>query len=157
MTSIHDLALTTITGAERALSAYAGRALLIVNVASRCGYTPQYRGLEALFRSHGPRGLAVLGVPCNQFGAQEPGTDAEIADFCAAKYDVTFDLFHKVDVNGPAAHPLFARLTAASGGPVKWNFTKFLVGRDGVLRERFEPAVGPDSPALMGAVEAALA
>jgi glutathione peroxidase len=155
--SIHDLTLTTLRGESRPLSSYAGRALLLVNVASRCGYTPQYKGLEALHRTYGSRGLVVMGVPCNQFGAQEPGTAAEIEQFCTTKYDVTFDMFEKVDVNGPQAHPLFAQLTAASGGPVKWNFTKFLVGRDGVLRQRFEPAVAPDSAELAKAIEAVLA
>jgi glutathione peroxidase len=154
--SIHDFTLTTLRGESRPLSSYAGRALLLVNVASRCGYTPQYKGLEALHRAYGPRGLVVMGVPCNQFGAQEPGTAAEIEQFCTSKYDVTFDMFQKVDVNGPQAHPLFAQLTASSGGPVKWNFTKFLVGRDGALRQRFEPAVAPDSAELAKAIEAAL-
>jgi glutathione peroxidase len=153
----HSFSMAGTDGALRSFEAYRGRVVLVVNVASRCGYTPQYTGLEALYRAHAARGFAVAAVPCNQFGAQEPGTDEEIKAFCRTRYDVTFDLYAKTDVNGPAAHPLFTWLTGASGGPVAWNFTKFLVGKDGRLLERFEPSVGPDSRRLLQALEAALA
>lgn len=143
MTTAHDFRATSIDGQDVALRDYAGKLLLIVNVASRCGLTPQYQGLERLFREYRDRGLCVLGFPCNQFGAQEPGTAAEIKEFCARSYDVTFPLFAKVDVNGPEAHPLFAFLRGDQ--PISWNFTKFLVDREGRLVERFEPTVTPDA------------
>jgi glutathione peroxidase len=153
----HSFSMAGTDGAPRSFETYRGRVVLVVNVASRCGYTPQYTGLESLYRAHAARGFSVAAVPCNQFGAQEPGTNEDIHAFCRTRYDVTFDLFAKSDVNGPAAHPLFTWLTAASGGPVAWNFTKFLVGKDGRLLERFEPSVGPDSRRLLQALEAALA
>ncbi len=157
MTSAHDFSLTTIDGQQKNLADYRGKVLLVVNVASRCGYTPQYKGLEELHKKLGDKGLVVVGVPCNQFGAQEPGTDAEIHQFCTAKYDVTFDMFAKVDVNGAGAAPLFSWLTTEGQGPIKWNFAKFIVGRDGRFVRRFDSAVAPDSQELATALDAALA
>lgn len=132
------------------MEAWRGQVLLIVNVASRCGYTPQYAGLERLYRAHRDRGFAVLGFPCDQFGHQEPGTDAEIQEFCADKYDVTFPLFSKIKVNGADAHPLFTLLKSEKKGlfgsaAIKWNFTKFLVGRDGGVLRRYGSADKPEN------------
>ena len=146
-------------GAAVSLSDYAGRVLLIVNTASKCGFTPQYEGLEALHRRFGPDGFAVLAFPCNQFGQQEPGDAAEIAAFCSLNYDVSFPVFAKVDVNGVDADPLFDTLKAAAPGllgskAIKWNFTKFLVDRDGRVVDRFAPTTRPD--ALTDAIEALL-
>ena len=140
--------LITLEGETTTLAAYPGRVLLIVNVASQCGFTPQYRGLEELYQRYGPRGLCVLGFPCNQFGAQEPGTAVQIRDFCTVNYGISFPLFAKIDVNGPRAHPLFRLLKARAKGvlgteAIKWNFTKFLVSRDGATVERFAPNVPP--------------
>jgi glutathione peroxidase len=154
-----EIALTAIDGEHRRLGDYAGQALLIVNVASKCGFTPQYRGLEALHRRFGPRGFCVLGFPCNQFGGQEPGGAAEIRAFCAGAYEVTFPLFEKIDVNGPKAHPLFVALKRAAPGllgtrSIKWNFTKFLVARDRERVKRYAPATAPES--LGPDIEAAL-
>jgi len=155
-----DIALTAIDGTPRKLGDYSGQALLIVNVASRCGFTPQYQGLEALQRSFGKRGFNVLGFPCDQFGHQEPGDEKEIQSFCSLTYDVSFPMFAKVEVNGGNAHPLFTALKAAAPGllgtqAIKWNFTKFLVGRDGNVRRRYAPT---DLPASIAPdVEAALA
>jgi glutathione peroxidase len=166
MTSTHDFTATTADGAQVPLADYAGKVLLIVNVASKCGLTPQYEGLEALYKEARDRGLEVLGFPCNQFKGQEPGTDAEIQEFCKTTYDVTFPVFSKIEVNGPDADPLYQYLrTEAPGdfGPqyggfydaiskinpdagqddVKWNFTKFLIGRDGQVIKRYEPPVAP--------------
>ena len=159
MTDIYDFAVRDISGRDIALSAYRDKALLIVNTASQCGFTPQYEGLEALFRDLGPRGLVVLGFPCNQFGGQEPGDAAEIASFCKLTYDVTFPLFAKIDVNGAEASPLFAWLKAEAPGllgskDVKWNFTKFLVDRTGRVVERFAPSTKPQ--AIRKAIEALL-
>ncbi len=153
--------MQTIDGAPKRLSDYAGKVLLVVNVASRCGLTPQYTGLEALHREHGDAGLVVLGFPCNQFAGQEPGTPEEIKAFCATKYDVTFPLFAKVDVNGPARAPLYAHLTAATAGPeaagdIAWNFGKFVVGKDGQVAARFSPRTPVNDPALLDAVADAL-
>jgi glutathione peroxidase len=144
--TVHDFVVTTADGGKQPLSDYAGRVLLIVNVASRCGMTPQYAGLEALHREFGDRGLQVLGFPCNQFGAQEPGTDAEIQEFCSVNYDVTFPVLAKVDVNGPDAAPLYEYLRAHvdPAEDVRWNFTKFLVDRDGTVIRRYEPKVTPE-------------
>lgn len=153
----HAFTMKMIDGTERPLSRYAGRALLVVNVASECGLTPQYAALEQLHRRFHARGLSILGVPCNQFGAQEPGTEQQIAAFCEKSYGVTFDLAAKVDVNGPSAHPLYAWLTGGGAKPIKWNFGKFLVGKDGALLQRFEPTVDPLSEDLVAAVERALA
>ena len=148
--SLLDIPVTTIAGARTTLADHRDRVLLIVNVASACGFTPQYEALEALWRRHRDRGLTVLGFPCDQFGGQEPGAEAEIAAFCARTYDVTFPLYAKVEVNGPQAHPLFERLKRAEPGvlgttAIKWNFTKFLVGRGGDVIRRYAPATTPES------------
>jgi glutathione peroxidase len=161
MTNAYDFTLKTIDGADRPLKDYAGKTLLIVNVASRCGLTPQYSGLEELYRDKKERGLVVLGVPCNQFGGQEPGTPEEIKDFCSTKYDVTFPLFAKVDVNGKDRHPLYAWLTGLdtkpdAAGDVLWNFAKFLVDGEGNVVARFGPKTAPTAEPLLAAVEQAL-
>jgi glutathione peroxidase len=150
MTGLYDFSAHDLSGREVPLSNYRGKTLLIVNTASKCGFTPQYEGLEALYRDLGPRGLVVLGFPCNQFGAQEPGDAAEIASFCKLTYDVTFPMFAKIDVNGPEASPLFAWLKQQAPGvlgseTVKWNFTKFLVDRQGHVVERFAPTTKPEA------------
>ena len=150
MTAITDLTVRAADGTPAALSDYAGQVLLIVNTASKCGFTPQYEGLEALHRRYAARGFAVLGFPCNQFGAQEPGDATDIASFCSLTYDVTFPVFAKVDVNGPNADPLFVELKKQAPGllgtgGVKWNFTKFLVGRDGQVAERYAPTTKPEA------------
>lgn len=149
MASIYDFTARTIDGAEQSLSAFRGRVLLIVNTASQCGFTGQYKGLEALHRKYADQGAAVLGFPSNQFGGQEPGDETEIKTFCSLTYDVTFPLFAKVDVNGPNAHPLYDYLTRAKRGflgtrSIKWNFTKFLVGRDGEVIGRYGSSVTPE-------------
>ena len=148
MTDLTAIPVKAADGAEGDLSAYAGKVLLIVNTASKCGFTPQYEGLEALHRKYGERGFEVLGFPCNQFGAQEPGDAAEIANFCSLTYDVTFPVFAKIDVNGDGAAPLFKHLKKAAPGllgseSIKWNFTKFLVGRDGKVVGRYAPTTKP--------------
>ncbi|TNC14242.1 glutathione peroxidase [Methylobacterium terricola] len=160
MSTVHDFAPAAADGAPHPLAQYRGRVLLVVNTASACGFTPQYAGLEALWRRHRDAGLVVLGFPCNQFGAQEPGDAATIARFCTLTYDVTFPVLAKVAVNGAKAEPLFAHLEQAKPGlfgtrAIKWNFTKFLVGRDGRVIARFPPRVKPQ--ALEKAVVAALA
>ena len=166
--SIHQFSAATADGSNQALDAYSDRVVLVVNVASKCGLTPQYEGLEALYQENRERGLQILGFPCNQFGDQEPGTDAEIQDFCSTNYGVSFPVFGKIDVNGPDADPLYVYLRAQAPGDfgpangplydfikssrpealgsdeVKWNFTKFLVGRDGKVIRRFEPTVTPE-------------
>jgi len=161
MTTLYDFEQPTIDGAPCELSQYRGRVVLAVNVASRCGLTPQYAGLEELHEAYGERGLSVLGFPCNQFAGQEPGTEAEIKEFCSTKYDVKFPLFSKLEVNGPNRHPLYAWLTAeptAPEGPgdVTWNFGKFLIGRDGRVLARFKPTTAPTDPKIVQALEAAL-
>jgi glutathione peroxidase len=167
MASTHDFKATAVDGTEVPLSDYAGKVLLIVNVASKCGLTPQYAGLESLYREDKARGLEILGFPSNQFKGQEPGTDEEIQEFCSTTYDVTFPVFRKIEVNGPDADPLYTYLRAAAPGDfgpaygdfykaisgirpeadgtdeVKWNFTKFLIGRDGTVIKRYEPPVAP--------------
>ncbi|WDT77317.1 MAG: glutathione peroxidase [Candidatus Manganitrophus sp.] len=148
--SVHEFKARAITGEEIPLDHYKGKALLIVNTASACGYTPQYAGLEALHKKYQDRGFAVLGFPCNQFGKQEPGSEAEIAAFCKKNYGVTFPMFAKVDVNGDQAHPLFDYLKKSLPGllgtePIKWNFTKFLINKEGKPIERFAPATKPES------------
>ena len=145
---IYDLPVTALDGTTRTLAEYRGKVLLVVNVASRCGFTPQYAGLEALYREYKDRGLVVLGFPCNQFLSQEPGTEADIRQFCSTKYDVTFPVFAKVDVNGPNAHPLYRHLKAARRGflwtrSVKWNFAKFLVSRTGEVVGRYSALTPP--------------
>lgn len=159
MPSFYDFKVKEIEGKEISLEAFRGKVVLVVNVASRCGFTPQYDGLEALYRKYSSRGFTVLAFPCNQFGHQEPGTEAEIGSFCRTTHDVTFPLFAKVDVNGAHAHPLFEFLKAERPGllgtkMIKWNFTKFLVDRHGAVSERFAPKETPES--LSGAVEALL-
>jgi len=147
MTTISDFTATTLTGDERHLSDYAGQVVLVVNTASACGFTPQYAGLEQLYKDLHDEGLVVLGFPCNQFGAQEKGNEEEIGEFCSVNYGVTFPMFAKVDVNGKDAHPLFAWLKDEKkgllGGTIKWNFTKFLVGRDGSVITRYAPNTEP--------------
>ncbi len=150
MTTLYEIPVRTIDGTEQTLAGYRGKVLLIVNTASECGFTPQYAGLEALHRELGPKGLAVLGFPCNQFGAQEPGNEADIKTFCETSYDVTFPMFAKIDVNGDDAHPLFRLLKEARPGvlgteAIKWNFTKFLVGRDGTVLKRYGSTDTPES------------
>ena len=149
MTSVYDFNTRDIDGNERSLGEYRGKLLLIVNVASQCGFTPQYKGLEALHRKYADKGVEVLGFPCNQFGKQEPGDAEEIKTFCSLNYEVTFPLFAKIDVNGPQAHPLYNYLTREKGGGllgrgIKWNFTKFLIDRDGEVIARFAPTVTPE-------------
>ncbi|MDD4889074.1 MAG: glutathione peroxidase [Phycisphaerae bacterium] len=152
-------AMKSLSGEDVPLARYCGKVVLIVNVASRCGYTPQYKGLEELHETYGPRGLAVLGMPCNQFGGQEPGTSEQIQQFCQSKYSVKFDMFGKIDVNGDKAAPLYRYLTGpdlpvADKGPVKWNFEKFLVSRDGRVIARYRSAVKPEQ--IAQDIEAAL-
>jgi glutathione peroxidase len=148
MPGIYDFTAQSLAGEEVQLQRFEGQVLLIVNTASACGFTPQYRGLEALQREYGPRGFSVLGFPCNQFGGQEPGDARQIEQFCVSKYDVTFPLFAKIDVNGSKAHPLYSYLksekTGLLGSSIKWNFTKFLVDRSGRVAGRFAPTVTPD-------------
>jgi glutathione peroxidase len=149
MASLYDFSVTDIDGTDRSLSEFAGKALLIVNVASKCGFTPQYRGLEALWRQFRDQGLCVLGFPCDQFGHQEPGDESEIKEFCTLRYDVTFPLFAKIDVNGPGAHPLYAWLKSQRAGllgteAIKWNFTKFLLDRSGRVEKRYAPLDTPE-------------
>ena len=148
MTSLSDFTETRLSGVAEPLSAYDGRVVLVVNVASKCGNTPQYEGLEALYRQYEQRGLAILGFPCNQFGDQEPGTSAEIAEFCSLTYNVTFPMFEKVEVNGAGTDPLYKWLKRETPGSdnadVEWNFAKFLVGRDGQPVKRFGDKVQPD-------------
>jgi glutathione peroxidase len=158
-TDIYQFEAAALDGGRASLSDYRGKVLLLVNTASKCGFTPQYEGLEALWRRHREAGLVVLGFPCNQFGAQEPGDAAQIASFCSLTYDVSFPIMGKIDVNGPAAHPLWAWLKSQKSGllgsrAIKWNFTKFLVGRDGRVIGRFPPTTPPQ--ALESAIEAAL-
>jgi glutathione peroxidase len=150
MTTLYDFTALDIEGRETPLREHGGKVLLIVNTASKCGFTPQYAGLEALHREFSPRGFAVLGFPCNQFGHQEPGDAAEIANFCKLTYEVDFPMFAKIEVNGPHAHPLFKWLTAEAPGVfgtrgVKWNFTKFLVDRSGAVAGRFAPTATPEA------------
>ena len=148
--SIYEFEVETINGEKQSLDNYQDKVLLIVNTASKCGFTPQYKGLEALYEKYKDEGFEVLGFPCNQFGAQEPGDNAEISEFCELNFGVTFPLFSKVDVNGDEAHPLFQYLKSAVPGllgsrTIKWNFTKFLVGRDGKPVERFSPQTKPEA------------
>ncbi|MEE3852055.1 glutathione peroxidase [Gordonia sp. LSe1-13] len=154
MTNAYDFTANDIDGNPIPLSTYAGLPLLIVNTASKCGFTPQYQGLEALSREYGDQGLRVLGFPCDQFAHQEPGNADEIKNFCSLTYDVTFPMFAKVDVNGPDAHPLYEWLRSQKrgllGGRIQWNFTKFLIGRDGTVVDRFAPATKPEK--LTGAI-----
>ena len=156
MTTAHDFSAKTIKGENRNLADYKGHVLLVVNVASECGLTPQYKGLEALHQKYSAKGLRVLGFPANEFGAQEPGTNEQIATFCTKNYGVSFDMFSKVKVKGDGIDPLFAWLTKETGGDIKWNFGKFLVGKDGEILKRFEPDVEPESADITQAIERAL-
>ncbi|SDA16026.1 glutathione peroxidase [Sphingomonas sp. NFR15] len=180
MTTLLEAPVKTIDGQHTSLAQYAGDVLLVVNVASKCGLTPQYEGLEALYRQYRERGFKVLGFPANDFAGQEPGGDAEIADFCKATYDVDFPMFSKIAVTGPGKHPLYAALIAAApdaagdaeafrarlrgygmtpndAPELLWNFEKFLIARDGTVTARFAPSTAPDDPALVAAIEAELA
>ena len=160
MSTVYEFTASTLEGREKLLSDFSGQVLLLVNTASKCGFTPQYEGLEALYRKYHARGFAVLGFPCNQFGGQEPGDATEIAQFCSLTYDVTFPMFGKIDVNGTGAHPLYRFLKGEAKGAlgteaIKWNFTKFLVGRDGKVLKRYAPTDKPED--LAGDIEKALA
>jgi glutathione peroxidase len=177
--SLFETSVKRIDGTDTTLGAFRGKVLLIVNVASRCGLTPQYAGLEKLYESRRDQGLEILGFPANDFAGQEPGTDAQIASFCATTYDVHFPMFSKIAVKGPAQHPLYRKLTSGKpqalgdaamreklkgygmdpGGPgeVLWNFEKFLVGRDGTIAERFSPDIAPEDPRLTTAIDRELA
>ena len=163
MSDLLDQPVTTLQGEDTTLGGLAaGRAALVVNVASRCGLTPQYEGLEQLQREYADRGFTVVGVPCNQFAGQEPGSAEEIATFCSATYGVTFPMTDKVEVNGPGAHPVYQQLTevpdaAGEAGPVRWNFEKFLLAPDGEVVARFRPQMEPDAPELVTAIEGLLA
>jgi glutathione peroxidase len=156
--NLYDIELTALDGSAASLADYKGKALLIVNVASQCGLTPQYAGLQALYETYAGRGLEVLGFPCNQFGSQEPGTSDEIKLFCESSFGVTFPLFAKIDVNGPDRHPLFeelAEVADAKGtrGDIRWNFEKFVVSPDGEIVARFSPLIAPDAPELIKTIE----
>jgi glutathione peroxidase len=156
-----DTPIAHLDGTPGSVGEYAGKALLLVNVASKCGLTPQYTGLEQLQKTYGDRGFAVLGFPCNQFGGQEPGSAEEIETFCSATYGVTFPMFEKIEVNGPSRHPLYQELTAVpdadgQAGDIQWNFEKFLVSPTGEVVGRFRPMVTPEDPALVTALEAQL-
>jgi glutathione peroxidase len=160
-TSVHEFTMKTIDGKAVPLSQFKGQVMLVVNVASRCGYTPQYEGLEKLYETYKAQGFVIAGFPANNFGAQEPGTDAEIQTFCKSKYSVTFPMFSKISVAGPDKAPLYRFLTDTSAhsltsGEIQWNFTKFLVDRDGKVIQRFEPDVEPMSRQVISAVETAV-
>jgi len=159
MTSIYDVEAKQLNGEPVTLDQFKGKALLIVNTASKCGFTPQYQALEAVYRKFKDRGFQILGFPCNQFGKQEPGDAQEIASFCSTRYEVSFPMFEKIEVNGDGAHPLYRLLKSAAPGvlgseAIKWNFTKFLVGRDGKVIKRYAPATKPEK--IEQDIEAAL-
>jgi len=158
--SIYDIPLKDIDGNTTSLKPYKGQVVLVVNVASHCGFTPQYAALEAVYQKYKSQGLVICGFPCNQFGGQEPGTDTEIKQFCTAKYDVTFPMFDKLEVNGDNRHPLYVLLAGKDSpfpGDIHWNFTKFVIGRDGKIVNRFDSKVKPDSAEVTTAIETALA
>ncbi len=158
--SLYDIPLKDIDGRDTSLKSYQGKVLLVVNVASKCGYTPQYEALEAIQKRYQDKGFTVLGFPCNDFGSQEPGTPEEIKTFCSSKYNVTFPLFAKLHVKGAEQHPLYAALTGSQSpfpGNIKWNFGKFVISRDGKILARFDSKVKPDSPELTAAIDSALA
>jgi glutathione peroxidase len=160
--SVYDFTLNTIEGQPAPLSAYKGKVVLLVNVASRCGFTPQYTALESVYEKYKDRGLVIVGIPANNFGSQEPGTNQEIKTFCTSKYNVTFPMMSKISVKGSDQAPLYQFLTDKTthphtGGDIQWNFTKFLVGADGRILARFEPDVTPDAPQVIAAIESALA
>ncbi|MCI0747334.1 MAG: glutathione peroxidase [Verrucomicrobia subdivision 3 bacterium] len=159
-TKLQEIPLKDIDGKAASLKDYNGKVLLVVNVASKCGLTPQYKALEAVHQKYKSKGFTVLGFPCNDFAGQEPGSTEDIKQFCSREYNVTFPMFDKIHVKGPEQHPLYTALTGKEApfpGDVKWNFGKFLIGRDGRILKRFEPKVAPDSPEVTQAVEAALA
>jgi glutathione peroxidase len=159
--SLYDIPIKTLQGEPSSLGEHKGKALLVVNVASKCGLTPQYEGLERVHEQYADRGFAVIGMPSNQFGAQEPGSAEEIQEFCSATYGVTFPMFEKIDVNGDDRHPVYSLLTetkdaAGESGDIQWNFEKFLVGPDGTILNRFRPRTEPEDPEVIAAIEAAL-
>jgi glutathione peroxidase len=159
--SIYDIPVKTLDGQDSSLGALAGKTLLVVNVASKCGLTPQYTALEALHERLAPRGFSVVGFPCNQFGGQEPGTAEEIEQFCSTSYGVTFPMFEKIEVNGPDRHPVYQELTAVAdakgeAGDIQWNFEKFLISPEGAIVGRFRPRTVPDDPEVVSAIEANL-
>jgi glutathione peroxidase len=159
--SLYDIPIKTLQGEPSSLGEHKGKALLVVNVASKCGLTPQYEGLERVHEQYADRGFAVIGMPSNQFGAQEPGSAEEIQEFCSATYGVTFPMFEKIDVNGDDRHPVYSILTetkdaAGESGDIQWNFEKFLVGPDGTILNRFRPRTEPEDPEVIAAIEAAL-
>jgi glutathione peroxidase len=159
--SVHDIELQTLAGSPASLGDFAGSAIFVVNVASECGLTPQYAGLQRLHDRFAERGFTVAGFPCNQFGAQEPGTADEISEFCSVNYGVTFPMFAKIDVNGPDRHPLYTELTGApdaegQAGDIQWNFEKFLVNGDGKIVARFRPLTEPEAPEVVAAIEETL-
>ncbi len=159
--AIYDAPVNTLAGEPASLDDYKDKVLLVVNVASKCGLTPQYSALEELQERYADQGFSVLGFPCNQFGGQEPGTAEEIATFCSQTYGVTFPIFEKIDDNGPNRHPIYQELTEVAdaegeAGDIQWNFEKFLIGRDGNVKARIRPRTAPDDPAVVGAIEDAL-
>jgi glutathione peroxidase len=157
---LYQIPVKDIDGKDTSLEAYKGKVLLIVNVSSKCGLTPQYKALESTYEKYKDKGFAVLGFPCNQFAGQEPGSNAEIKQFCSSKYNVTFPLFDKLEVNGANRHPLYVALAGKESpfpGDIQWNFGKFLISRDGKIIKRFDPKTTPDSPEVVQAIEAALA
>ena len=158
--SIYDIPVKDIDGKATSLAPYKGKVMLIVNVASHCGFTPQYKALEATYQTNQDKGFVILGFPCNQFGAQEPGSNEEIKQFCSSKYFITFPLYDKIEVNGANRHPLYVHLAGAESpfpGDIGWNFTKFLIGRDGRIIKRFPSQIKPDSAEVQSAIAAALA
>lgn len=160
--TVLDIDLQTLSGDPATLGGFAGSTILVVNVASQCGLTPQYEGLQRLYERFADRGLVVAGFPCNQFGAQEPGTSDEISEFCSANYGITFPMFAKIDVNGPGRHPLYTELTETAdaegeAGDIQWNFEKFLIGPGGKVLARFRPLTEPEAPEVVGAIESSLA
>lgn len=158
--SIHDIPVKDIQGKSTSLAPHKGKVILVVNVASECGLTPQYKGLESIYKKYKGQGLVVAGFPCNQFGGQEPGSNEEIQKFCSTKYSVTFPLFDKLEVNGPKRHPLYQALAGKDSpfpGDIKWNFGKFLIDRQGKIVKRFDPGTTPEAPEVVQAIEAALA
>jgi glutathione peroxidase len=159
--SVHDFPVNTLSGQPGSLGDLAGKTLLVVNVASKCGLTPQYEGLERLHERFADRGFSVVGFPCNQFGGQEPGTAEEIGEFCSVNYGVTFPMFEKIEVNGPGRHPVYGELTTVpdadgEAGDIQWNFEKFLVAPDGSVIGRYRPGTDPEDPELVAAIEASL-
>ncbi|HAC81264.1 MAG: glutathione peroxidase [Candidatus Binatia bacterium] len=162
MSSLHDFSMKNIDGEEQSLADFAGKVVLLVNVASQCGLTPQYKGLEALQQKYADLGFAVVGFPCNQFAGQEPGSDADVKTFCETSFGVTFPMFSKIDVNGDDQAPLYKWLTSTpttpeADGDIKWNFGKFLIGKQGQILSRFEPPTDPEAKEVLAGIEAALA